>query len=128
MDVSKAGSIAIGIVVMIVVLRVTVWPELRGMLALRGGRDATAVVKEIRQTASRDNTHRPIYRLTLEVHRRGVSPYLVTITQTLPWMIGPGLPGSAVEVRVHPWVKSWVVVKEPTRHAPSAPGCASSTS
>jgi hypothetical protein len=113
METSKVVSIALGVAIMVGILVVVVWPEVRRALTMRGGRDATALVRDIHETSTRDETKKLLHRMTLEVRLPGEAPYVVTLTQALPWMLGPGMAGGEVPVRVHPTFKSWVVVMPP---------------
>jgi len=113
MEPKKALSIALGIVVMAGILFVVVWPEVKRALASRSGVETTARVRNIEQTAIRDETKKFLYRVTLEVHLPGEAPYVVTVTQAMPWMLGPGMAGGEVPVRVHPRFRSWVVILPP---------------
>ena len=115
MEINQILSIVIGVAIVITILAVVVWPEVRGMLTMRGGRDTTAIVKSMRQTSTRDETHKRLYELTLEVRSSNQSPYVVTLTQAMPWMHGPGMAGGEVRVRVHPSFRNWVVVLPPDR-------------
>jgi hypothetical protein len=115
MEINQILSIVIGVAVAIAIAAIVVWPEVRKMLTMRSGYDTTAIVKSIRLTSTRDETHKRLYALTLEVRSSDQPLYVVNLTQAMPWMHGPGMPGGEIRIRVHPSFRNWVVVVPPDR-------------
>jgi len=113
-------SIVVGVVLVVGVLYVVVWPQVRRAMLLRSGRTARAVVKKLERSHIKDENKRYLHAMVLEVHVENTPPYEVTLTELLPWLSGEGtgLVGTDFEVRVHPSNRSWVTVVGPMRKLP----------
>lgn len=110
---SFAGPIVL-LVLVVMVPYFTLWPGVKRSLIKKRGVHARAIVKAIGTSAVRDDTTKVYERaLVLEIHREGMPPYETKVTQPMPWLSGPGMPGSELDVLVHPSRPSWVFVPEP---------------
>jgi hypothetical protein len=90
------------------------WPSVRRSLIKKHGVPARGIVKSIATSAVRNDDTKVYDRdLVLEIHHDGKPPYDVRITQPMPWLSGPGMPGREYEVLVYPSRPSWVFVPEP---------------
>ncbi len=113
-------SILVGIALMLLVLRIAVWPEVRNAMVMRSGLKGTAIVRAMELTAVMNDKKRYLHKVELEVHLEGVPPYAVTVTQFLPWFHGngQGMEGRELEVRVHVRKPGWVAILGPKRVLP----------